>query len=57
MKPQISKEYDQRKNVKKKLYKQLANVRKQLHENYNNFKSNKEFLHCSNKTPPNTPTQ
>ena len=45
--PQISEEYDQRKN---------ANVRKQLHENYNSFKSNNELLHYHNKTPPTTPT-
>ena len=31
--PQISEEYDQRKNFKKKLDEQLADVRKQLHEN------------------------
>ena len=54
--PQISEEYDQRKNLKKKLDEQLAHVRKQLHENYNNFKSNNEFLHY-NKTPPTTPIQ
>ena len=53
----ISEEYDQRKNVKKTLDEQLADVRKQLHENYNSFKSNKELLHCHNKTPPITPTQ
>ena len=36
--PQISEEYDQRKNVKKKLDEQLTDVRKQLHENYNSLK-------------------
>ena len=54
--PQISEEYDQWKNVKKKLDEQLADVRKQLHENYNSFKSNNELLHYNNKTPPTTPT-
>ena len=54
--PQISEEYDQRKNVKKKLDEQLADVRKQLHENYNSFKSNNELVHYRNKTPPTTPT-
>ena len=52
--PQISEEYDQWKNVKKKLDEQLADVRKQLHENYNSFKSNNEFLHYQNKPPPTT---
>ena len=55
--PQISQEYDQRKNVKKKLDKQLTDERKQLHENYNSFKLYNEFLHRNNKTPPTTPTQ
>ena len=56
--PQINEEYDQRKNVKKKLDEQLADVRKQLHENcYNSFKSNNELLHYHNKTPPTTSTQ
>ena len=41
----------------KKLDKQLANVRKQFQENYNSFKSNGEFLHYNNKTPPNTLTR
>ena len=36
--PQISDEYDQRKNVKKKLDEQLTDVRKQLHENYSSLK-------------------
>ena len=54
--PQINEEYDQRKNVKKRLDEQLADVRKQLHENYNSFKSNNELLHYNNKTPPTTPT-
>ena len=36
--PQISEEYDQMKNFKKKLDEQLADVRKQLHVNYNSFK-------------------
>ena len=53
----ISEEYDKRKNVRKKLDEQLADVRKQIHENYNSFKSNNEFLHYNNKTPPSTPTQ
>ena len=55
--PQISEEYDQRKNVKKKLDEQLADVRKQLYENYNSFKLNNEFLHHKNKTPSTIPTQ
>ena len=55
--PQISEEYDQRKDVKRKLNEQLADVRKQLHENYNSFKSNDELLHYHNKTPTTTPTQ
>ena len=55
--PRIREEYDQRKNVKKKLDEQLTDVRKQLHENYNNFKSNNEFLHHNSKTSPTTPTQ
>ena len=55
--PQISEEYDQKKNVKKKLDEQLADARKQFHENYNSFKSNNEFLHYSNKTPPATTAQ
>ena len=50
--PPISEEYDQRKNVKKKINEQLADVRKQLHENCNSFKSNNELLHYHNKTPP-----
>ena len=54
--PQISEEYDQRKNVKKKLDEQLADVRKQLHENYNSFKSINELLHYHNKAPPTTLT-
>ena len=54
--PPISEEYDQRKNVKKKINEQLADVRKQLHENYSSFKSNNELLHYHNKTPPTTPT-
>ena len=54
--PQINEEYDQRKNVKKRLDEQLADVRKQLHENYNSFKSNNELLHYyHNKTRPTTP--
>ena len=52
--PQISEEYDQRKNVKNKLDEQLPDVRKQLHENYNSFKSKNEFLHYQNKTSPTT---
>ena len=55
--PQISEEYGQEKNIKKKLDEQLADVRKQLHENYNSFKSNNKLLHYHNKTPPTTPTQ
>ena len=55
--PQISEEYDQKKNIKKKLDEQLPDVRKQLHENYNSFKSNNELLHYHNKTPSTTPTQ
>ena len=55
--PQISEEYGQEKNVKKKLDGQLADIRKQLHENYNSFKSNNELLHYHNKTPPTAPTQ
>ena len=55
--PQINEEYYQRKNVKTKLDENLADVRKQLHENYNKYKSNNEFLHYNNKTPPTTPTQ
>ena len=55
--PQISEEYDQRKNVKKKLDEQPSDVRKQLHENYNSFRSNNKFLHHNNKTPPTTTTQ
>ena len=54
--PQINEEYDQRKNVKKKLDEQIADVRKQLHKNCNSFKSNNELLHYHNKTPPTTPT-
>ena len=54
--PQISEEYNQRKNVKKKLGEQLTDVRKQLHENYNSFKSTNKFLHHNNKTPQTTPT-
>ena len=54
--PQISEDYDQKKNVKKKPDEQLADVRKQLHENYNSFKSNNELLHYHNKTPPTTLT-
>ena len=54
--PQISEEYDQRKNVKKKLDEQLADVRKQLHENYNSLKPNNELLHYHNKTAPTTLT-
>ena len=54
--PQISEEYDQRKNVKKKLDEQLADIRKQLHKNYNSLKSNNELLHYHNKTPPTTLT-
>ena len=41
--PQINEEYDQRKNVKKKLDEQLEDVRKHLYENYNSFKSNNDF--------------
>ena len=55
--PQISEEYVQEKNVKKKLDEQLADIRKQLHENYNSFKSKSELLHYHKKTPPTTPTQ
>ena len=55
--PQISEEYGQEKNVKKKLDEQLADIRKQLHQNYNSFKSNNELLHYHKKTPPTTPTQ
>ena len=55
--PQISEEYDLRKKVKEKLDEQLTDVSKQLHENYDSFKSNNEFLHHNNKTPPATPTQ
>ena len=54
--PQISKECDERKIVKKKVDEQLADVRKQLHENCNSFKSNNELLHYHNKTPPTTIT-
>ena len=54
--PQISEEYNQRKNVKKKLDEQLADVRKQLHENFSSLKSNNELLHYHNKTPPTTLT-
>ena len=54
--PQISEDYDQKKNVKKKPDEQLADVREQLHENYNSFKSNNELLHYHNKTPPTTLT-
>ena len=54
--PQVSEEYDQKKNVKKKVHEQLADVRKQLHENYNSFKSNKELLHYHDKKPPTTLT-
>ena len=54
--PQISEEYDQSKNVKKKLDEQLADTRKQLHKNYNSLKSNNELLHYHNKTPPTTLT-
>ena len=50
--PQISKECDERKIVKKKVDEQLADVRKQLHENCNSFKSNNELLYYHNKTPP-----
>ena len=35
----------------------IAAIRKQLHNNYNNFKSNNEFLHHNNKAPSTTPTQ
>ena len=42
--PQISEEYGQEKNVKKKLDEQLADIRKQLHEKYNSFKSTNELL-------------
>ena len=55
-KPQISKEYDQREIVKKKVDEQLADARKQLHKNCNSFKSNNQRLHYHNKTPPTTPT-
>ena len=55
--PQISEEYDQRKNVKKKLDEQPSDVRKQLHENCNSFRSNNKFLHYNNKTSLTTPTQ
>ena len=55
--PQISEEYDKRKNVKKTLVEQLADLSKQVHENYNSFKSNNEFLHFNNKAPQTTPTQ
>ena len=55
--PQISEEYDQRKDIKKKLNEQLADVRKQLHENCNSFISNDKLLHYHNKTPTTTPTQ
>ena len=55
--PQISEEYGQEKNVKKKLDEQLADIRKQLHEKYNSFKSTNELLHYHNKTPPTAPTQ
>ena len=54
--PQISKEYDQRKNVKKKIDEQLGDIRKQLHKNYNSLKSNNELQHYHNKTPPTTLT-
>ena len=54
--PKIREEYNQRKNVKKKLDEQLADVRKQLHENYNSLKSNNELLHYHNKTPSTTLT-
>ena len=36
--PQISEEYDQGINLKKKLEEQQADVRKQLSDNYNSFK-------------------
>ena len=51
------KEFNQRKNVTKKLYYQLATKRKQPDKNYNSFKSYNEFPHNVNKTPPTTPTQ
>ena len=44
-------------NIEKKLDGQLADVKKQLHENCKSFKSNNEFLHYNNKTPPTTPIQ
>ena len=44
-------------NIEKKLDGQLAGVKKQLHENCKSFKSNNEFLHYNNKTPPTTPIQ
>ena len=56
LKPQISEEYYQRKNVKKKLDEQLADIRKQRHKNYNSLKSNNELLHYHNKRPPTTLT-
>ena len=53
---QINEEYNQRKDVKKKLGEELADVRKKLYENYNSFKSNNKLLHYRNKTPPITLT-
>ena len=55
--PQISEEYDQRKNVKKELDEQPADAKKQLYENYNSFKSSNKFLPYGNKTQATTPTQ
>ena len=55
--PQLSEEYNQRKNAKEKLDEKLPNVRKQLHRNYYSIKSNNGFPHNNNKTPPTTPTQ
>ena len=50
--PQISEEYDQRKNVKKKLEEQLVDTRKQLQENYNSCftKSTKTDCHFRGAT-------
>ena len=51
--PQISEEFHQKKNVKKKLAKQLVDLRKQLHENYNSLKSNNELLHYYHENTTN----
>ena len=43
--PQISEEYDQIKNIQKKLEEQPGNVSQQLHDNCNSLKSNNKLLH------------